>query len=49
MPVETWGTGLAVAAHDKLVERLVATGATVARLRVLDQNHRARRFYEKLG
>jgi RimJ/RimL family protein N-acetyltransferase len=47
--VETWGTGLAAAAHDKLLERLAATGVTTARLRVFDQNHRARRFYEKLG
>jgi RimJ/RimL family protein N-acetyltransferase len=47
--VETWGTGLAAAAHDKLLERLASDGVTGARLRVFDQNHRARRFYEKLG
>ena len=47
--VETWGSGLAAAAHSQIMERLAATGWTVARLRVFDQNHRARRFYEKLG
>ena len=47
--VETWGTGLAAVAHDKLVERLASAGVAVARLRVFEQNHRARRFYEKLG
>lgn len=47
--VQTWGTGLATAAHDRLVDRLAATGVAVARLRVLEENHRARRFYEKLG
>lgn len=31
------------------MERLAATGWTLARLRVFDQNHRARRFFEKLG
>jgi hypothetical protein len=35
--VETWGTGLAAAAHDKLVERLAATGVKAARLRVFDR------------
>lgn len=47
--VETWGTGLAAAAHDQVMERLAATGVTRARLRVFEDNHRARRFYEKLG
>jgi putative acetyltransferase len=47
--VETWGTGLAAAAHSKLIERLADAGVTSARLRVLEENHRARRFYEKLG
>jgi RimJ/RimL family protein N-acetyltransferase len=47
--VETWGSGLAAAAHSKLIERLAAAGATFARLRVFEENHRARRFYEKLG
>jgi putative acetyltransferase len=47
--VETWGSGLAAAAHDKLIERFADAGTTAARLRVFDENHRARRFYEKLG
>lgn len=46
---ETWGTGLAAAVHDELVERLAAAGNPTARLRVFDENHRARRFYEKMG
>jgi len=47
--VETWGTGLAATAHNHVVERLAATGATYAYLRVFGENHRARGFYEKLG
>ncbi len=47
--VETWGTGLAADVHGQLIERLTATGATHARLRVFEDNHRARHFYEKLG
>jgi RimJ/RimL family protein N-acetyltransferase len=47
--VETWGTGLAAAAHAKLLKRLAATGVPTARLRVLEQNHWACRFYEKQG
>jgi len=41
----TWGTGLASAAHDEIVELLGGSG----RLWVLAGNHRARRFYEKMG
>jgi RimJ/RimL family protein N-acetyltransferase len=47
--VETWGTGLAAEAHKQVVERLAAGSATSARLRVFEDNQRARRFYEKLG
>jgi RimJ/RimL family protein N-acetyltransferase len=47
--VETWGTGLAAEVHGRLIERLAANGAAHARLRVFENNHRARRFYEKLG
>ena len=47
--LHTWGTGLATAVHDELVERLAAGGKSKAWLRVLEQNHRARRFYEKMG
>lgn len=44
--VDTWGTGLAQNAHDRLLDRFT-TGR--ARLRVFEENRRARRFYEKLG
>lgn len=47
--VKTWGTGYAAGAHKQLVERLAAGGATCARLRVFEDNLRARRFYEKVG
>ncbi|MDY7086228.1 MAG: GNAT family N-acetyltransferase [Actinomycetota bacterium] len=47
--VESWGRGLASAAHDELLGRFTAAGVTRARLRVFEENHRARRFYEKLG
>ena len=47
--VETWGTGLATAVHGQLIDRLAATGAAHARLRVFQDNRRARRFYEKQG
>ncbi|WP_144124094.1 GNAT family N-acetyltransferase [Catellatospora sichuanensis] len=46
---DTWGTGLAAAAHDDILKRLSAAGVTLARLRVFEENHRAIRFYEKLG
>jgi RimJ/RimL family protein N-acetyltransferase len=49
MAVETWGTGLAGAAHDELIEHLAAAGQPWAWLRVFDENQRARRFYEKMG
>jgi RimJ/RimL family protein N-acetyltransferase len=41
----TWGSGLARAAHDELAGLL----DPAARLWVLAGNHRARRFYEKVG
>jgi putative acetyltransferase len=41
----TWGTGLAAAAHAEIIELLGGHG----RLWVLAGNHRARRFYEKMG
>ncbi|GIE34334.1 hypothetical protein Ait01nite_073790 [Actinoplanes italicus] len=41
----TWGSGLAMTAHDEIVGLLDRT----ARLWVLAGNHRARRFYEKVG
>jgi RimJ/RimL family protein N-acetyltransferase len=47
--VDTWGSGLAAAALGELVRRWAASGTTRARLRVFEENRRARRFYEKLG
>jgi RimJ/RimL family protein N-acetyltransferase len=47
--VATWGTGLARELHDAVVRELAGTGATHVRLHCLEQNRRARRFYEKLG
>jgi RimJ/RimL family protein N-acetyltransferase len=47
--VRTWGTGLAICAHDDVMRRLTAAGVTRARLRVFEEDRRARRFYEKLG
>jgi RimJ/RimL family protein N-acetyltransferase len=47
--VDSWGTGLATAVHNELIERLAHAGRPTARLRVFEQNHRARRFYEKMG
>ena len=50
--VRTWGTGLAVDLHAEVLGALVLTaGADAERvwLRVFEENHRARRFYEKLG
>ncbi|MDG4822885.1 GNAT family N-acetyltransferase [Asanoa sp. WMMD1127] len=47
--VSTWGTGLAGEVHAELIERFVAAGHPSAWLRVFEQNHRARRFYEKMG
>lgn len=47
--VETWGTGLAAEMHAQLIERFAARGLSHARLRVFADNHRARRFYEKVG
>ena len=50
--VATWGTGLARELHDAVLDefaRTVEPGTTSIRLRVLDANARARRFYEKLA
>lgn len=47
--VESWGGGLASAAHDELLVRFAAAGVVRARLRVFEENGRARRFYEKMG
>ena len=46
--LHTWGSGLAVELHDALLASFPET-VTHCRLRVFTENHRARRFYEKLG
>jgi GNAT superfamily N-acetyltransferase len=44
-----WGSGVAATLHDAAVEGLRALGCTEARLWVLEENARARRFYERRG
>ena len=44
-----WGSGVAARLHDAALQALVAAGATNARLWVLEDNTRARRFYERRG
>lgn len=43
---EAWGTGVAARLHERALEAL---GPGTARLWVLEENHRARRFYERRG
>jgi RimJ/RimL family protein N-acetyltransferase len=47
--VSTWGSGLAARAHDEVIALWVARGHRRARLRVFEDNVRARRFYERRG
>ena len=47
--VERWGTGLAQAAHDAVLDLMVSRGIRRAWLTVFTENGRGRRFYEKLG
>jgi GNAT superfamily N-acetyltransferase len=47
--VPVWGSGLAGAAHDEILEHLREKGFAEAWLRVFAENHRARRFYEQRG
>jgi GNAT superfamily N-acetyltransferase len=44
-----WGTGVAALLHDRAVEALREAGVVRARLWVLEENRRARRFYERRG
>jgi diamine N-acetyltransferase len=44
---DEWGTGVAVALHDHALASM--DGWRVAHLWVLEENHRARRFYERRG
>ena len=44
-----WGTGVAVELHDRGLELLRGQGCECCRLWVLEDNMRARRFYERHG
>jgi len=46
---ERWGSGLAVALHDAALDGLRGEGFDRCHLWVLEDNRRARRFYERLG
>ena len=47
--VEAWGSGLAAAAHDELLARMVAAGVERPWLRCYAANPRGRAFWEKHG
>lgn len=47
--LDEWGSGLAAAAHDEIVDVLRTRGVSRARLRVYAANPRGRRFWERLG
>ena len=46
---ELWGTGLADSLHDRALELVRGFGSDSCRLWVLEDNARARRFYERRG
>jgi GNAT superfamily N-acetyltransferase len=46
---ERWGSGLAASLHDLALERIRAAGVGECWLWVLEENHRARAFYERRG
>jgi GNAT superfamily N-acetyltransferase len=46
---EEWGSGVAGALHDKALAGMRELGATEATLWVVEENTRARRFYEREG
>jgi diamine N-acetyltransferase len=46
---ERWGSGIAVALHDAALDVVRGEGFERCHLWVLDDNRRARRFYERLG
>ena len=46
---ERWGSGVAVELHDQALDVVRAEGFERCHLWVLDDNRRARRFYERLG
>ena len=46
---EQWGSDVAPALHDAVVDAIRTAGCARAHLWVLEANARARRFYERLG
>jgi putative acetyltransferase len=46
---ESWGTGLADELHDRALDEVRRLGSASCRLWVLEDNARARRFYERRG
>jgi GNAT superfamily N-acetyltransferase len=46
---ERWGTGLAGDLHDRALEIVLVLGSELCHLWVLEDNARARRFYERRG
>ena len=46
---DRWGHGLASAAIETVLHAMDRRGSTVASLWCLEENHRARRFYERHG
>jgi GNAT superfamily N-acetyltransferase len=46
---ERWGTGVADALHEAVLQALRERGDPICRLWVMEENHRARRFYERQG
>jgi GNAT superfamily N-acetyltransferase len=46
---EYWGRGIADVLHNAAVETWQSAGTRVVRLEVLEENRRARRFYERHG
>ena len=46
---QLWGAGVGPLLHDRAVEHVRRSAAPSAHLWVLEENHRARRFYERRG
>ena len=46
---ELWGRGVGPELHDHVLDRLRERGSPQCHLWVLEENHRARRFYERRG
>jgi GNAT superfamily N-acetyltransferase len=44
-----WNAGIGSALHDFALDRLRARGSAIAKLWTLEENHGARRFYERRG